>query len=98
MSEREDWFDAEIAPALMALAAKCRERGMAMVATVEYEPGERSSTMSLPDGAGLEMQMLRMCANAGKNVDAYMIGLTRFCEANGIRTDSSMFLSRFTPA
>lgn len=47
----EDWYDAEIAPKLLGLAGRCRERGMAMVATVEYAPGERGSTMALPDNA-----------------------------------------------
>lgn len=88
----EDWYDAEIAPKLLELADRCREHGMAMVATVEYAPGERGSTMALPDGTGLAMQMLRLCANAGENVDGYMIALRRFCDANGIDTGASIFM------
>ena len=88
----EEWYDAEIAPKLLELADRCRERGMAMVATVEYARGERGSTMALPDGAGLAMQMLRLCANAGENVDGYMIALSRFCYANGIDTSASIFM------
>lgn len=88
----EDWYGSEIAPKLLELADRCRERGMAMVATVEYEPGKRGSTMAMPDGAGLAMQMMRLCANAGENVDGYMIALRKFCDANGIDTATSIFM------
>lgn len=88
----EEWYDTEIAPKLLELADRCRERGMAMVATVEYAPGERGTTMAMPKGAGLAMQMLRLCASAGDNVDGYMIALLRFCNSNGISTDASIFM------
>lgn len=98
----EDWYGVEIAPKLLELADRCRERGIAMVATVEYAPCERGSTMALPDGTGLAMQMLRLCANAGENVDGYMIALRRFCDANGIDTGTSIFMrnedEKVTPA
>ena len=48
----------------------------------------------LPEGTGLAMQMLRLCANAGESVDGYMISLIRFCKASGISTDASLFLRR----
>ena len=97
MSDGERYYDEVIAPALMEVGRLCEERGIALVATVEYAPGERGSTMTLPEGAGLEMQILRMCANAGRNIDALMIGITRYCKANDIRTDSSIALTRFAP-
>lgn len=88
----EEWYDTEIAPQLLALAERCRERGMAFVATVEYAPGKRASTAAMVEGAGLAMQMLRLCANAGENVDGYMIALRKFCAANGIETGASIFM------
>ena len=39
------WYDDEIAPALAEIAEKCRKEGVPMVAVVEYEPGERGSTL-----------------------------------------------------
>ena len=91
----EEWYDAEIAPSLLALADKCRGRGMSMVATVEFAPGKRGSTMSLQERAGLAMQMLRLCMNAGENVDGYLISLSKFCKANRIDTGDSIFLRKF---
>lgn len=38
MSENEDFYDKEIAPALLDLANKCAERGMHFVAQIEYDP------------------------------------------------------------
>jgi hypothetical protein len=94
VSEQEQWFDDEIAPALMALANRCRERGMAVVASVEYEPGKRSSTIAMPDGAGLAMQFQRLCANAGENIDGYMFAVQKFCHANNVPTDASLVMRR----
>lgn len=94
MSTNEQFYDEQIAPALLALAERCKERGMSLVATVEYEPKARASTFSLTEEACLAMRMLAMCANAGENVDAYMIGLTRYCRENGVDTSSSIYLRR----
>ncbi|MES2973341.1 MAG: hypothetical protein V4757_07015 [Pseudomonadota bacterium] len=95
MTENEAFYDAEIAPALMALGAKLQERGMSFVATVEYDPGERGSTIALEEDAGLPMRILHIAANAGENFDALALGVIRYCKARGIDTSASMFLSRF---
>ena len=94
MTENEQWYDAEIAPALMALAERCKERGISLVAVAEYAPGERGATYQLAESAGLEMRMLQMCGVAGANVDGYMIGLARYCKRHGIDTSASMFMAR----
>jgi len=90
----EEWYDAEIAPALLALASRCQERGMAFISSVEYEPGERSGTYMVPDSAGLEMHMLHLCARTAPNVDSYVIGLQRHCAERGIDTGGSIVLRR----
>ena len=89
----EDWYDAEIAPALRDLAKKCHERGMSFVAAVEYEPGERGGTYYLMEDAGLEMEMLRICALTAPNVDAYVINLKRHAHRLGIDTSASWVLT-----
>ncbi len=93
MTENEQWYDAEIAPALMALAERCKERGISLVAVAEYSPGERGATYQLTENAGLPMVMLQLCGMAGENVDGYMIGLTRYCKKHGIDTSASMFMT-----
>jgi predicted oxidoreductase len=93
MMTNEEWYDAEIAPALAELAKRCHERGMAFVAAVEYEPGERGGTYYMTEGAGLEMRMLHICAQTVPNVDAYVLNLKRFTEREGIDTSASWVLT-----
>lgn len=91
-TENEAWYDAEIAPALAALAKRCNERGMAFVAVVEYAPGDRAGTYFMTEDAGLEMSMLSLCARTAPNVDAYLMNLIRHCKAARIATGGSIGL------
>ncbi|MES2973426.1 MAG: hypothetical protein V4757_07445 [Pseudomonadota bacterium] len=95
MTDNEAFYDAEIAPALMALGARMQERGMSFVATVEYDPDQRGSTFILSKDAGLPMHILHIAAHAGQNFDGLAMGVLRHCQKNGIDTGASMFLSRF---
>lgn len=88
----EEWYDAEIAPALSELAKKCHERDMSFVAAVEYDPGNRGGIYYLTDDAGLEMRMLHICAQTVPNVDSYVINLKRLAARDGIDTSSSFVL------
>jgi len=95
VSEDEAWYDAEIAPALAALAKRCHERGMAFVACVEYDPGRRAGTYYMTEEAGLEMHMLNLCAQTAPNVDSYMMNLRKHCKARGIDTGGSFAMRAF---
>lgn len=88
----ETWYDAEIAPALEALAKRCNERGMAFVAGVEYKPDCHSGTYFLGARAGLSMQMLNLCARTLPNVDSYVINLSRYCKDHGIDATGSFVM------
>lgn len=89
----EEWYDAEIAPALAGLAKLCHERGMSFAAIVEYEPGQRGVTYHMTEGAGLEMRMLHICALTVPNVDSYVINLKKFALREGIDTSASWVLT-----
>lgn len=89
----EEWYDAEIAPALAELAKRCHERGMSFAAVVEYEPGERGGTYYLTENAGLEMRMLHVCAQTVPNVDSYVLNLKRLAAREGIDTSASWALN-----
>ena len=88
----EAWYDAEIAPALAALAKRCHERGMAFVAVVEYQPDDRAGTYYMTEKAGLAMTMQYLCAMTAPNVDAYVMNLKRHCKEQGIDTGGSFAL------
>lgn len=95
VSEDEAWYDAEIAPALAALGKRCEDRGMAFVACVEYQPGDRAGTYTLPDNAGLEMRMLHLCAHTVPNVDRYVMALRKLCKEQGMDTGGSFAMRAF---
>lgn len=95
-SENERWYDEEIAPALLDIGRRLEERGMSIVASVEYEPGERGSTKCIAEDAGLPMHLLSMLDLAGQNIDGFIIGVIRHCRANNIDTSSSIALTRWS--
>lgn len=90
---RETWYDEEIAPALAAIGERCVARGMAVVAVVEFDPGQRGRTVWLPVGAGLEMVMLNHCSKMGTDIDGYVIGLRRYARNRRIDFGGSVFMS-----
>ena len=91
-TEDEAWYDAEIAPALAALAKRCHERGMAFVSVVEYQPGDRAGTYYMTEDAGLTMTMQHLCAVTAPNVDRYVMALRRHCKEHDIDTGGSFAL------
>lgn len=91
-TEDEAWYDAEIAPVLAALAKRCHERGMAVVAVVEYQPGDRAGTYYMTEHAGLAMHMLHFCAMTAPNLDAYVINLMGHCKNVGQDMNGSLVL------
>ena len=93
-TESEAWYDAEIAPALAALAQRCQERGMAFVAAVEYQPGDHAGTYLVGSDACLQMQMISMCSRSAPNVDGYFLNLARYCREKGIDTRGSIVMRR----
>jgi len=92
VSEGEAWYDAEIAPALADLAKRCQERGMAFVAVVEYQPGDRARTIYMTEHAGLAMQMVNLCAATVPNVDCYILNLRKLCKERGQDISGSFVL------
>lgn len=92
VSEDEAWYDAEIAPALAALAKLCHERGMSFIAAVEYQPGDRGGTYYLTEDAGLQMHMLHLAAQTVPNVDRYILALRRHCKGRGQDMSGSFVL------
>lgn len=92
VSEDEAWYDAEIAPALAALAKRCHERGMAFVSVVEYQPGDRARTVYMTKDAGLAMEMVNLCAATVPNVDCYIMNLRRLCKERGQDMSGSFVL------
>jgi hypothetical protein len=95
MGTQEQFYDEQIAPILFDLAKKCEANGLSMVAVVQYGPADmdRGDTVILQPDASLPMVMVRHCAKTAPNVDAFMIGLTRYASEKGIDTSASIYMS-----
>ena len=93
MSEREKYYDAEIAPRLLEVMKLCDAQGMGIVAQVEYETGNYGLSVNLEEDSTLAMRFLLMCARARQNIDSFLISVIRYCNKEGISTESSMFLN-----
>jgi hypothetical protein len=90
--DNEVFYDEEIAPALIDLAKRCNERGMAFVASVEYDQDKRGDTYFMTEDAGIAINMVYLAARAAPNVDGFVINLKRHCNKHGIDTESSFIL------
>ncbi|WP_069267371.1 hypothetical protein [Paraburkholderia nodosa] len=95
MTDNEKFYDDEIAPALLELANKMRPRGMSMVATVEYDRGDRGSTCELAKDRGFEMDLLHALSRAGNHIDSFLIAVIRICNSRGISMRESIFLKSY---
>lgn len=89
----EDFYDKEIAPALLELMKKCEQKGMSFVSVVEYLPQQRGRTNFLTKDAGLAMVMISHAAKCGENIDGYVIGMKRYANENNIDTNASIVMS-----
>lgn len=94
-SEDEEFYDNEIAPALLELSRKCADRGLPFFAQVEYQASEFGRTVAFPKGAHLAMKMLLMCAQSRDNVDLYIMSLGRYARENDVPYDNSAVMNQF---
>ena len=90
MSATEQQYDEIIAPMLAAVAEKCKELGMALVARVEWQPGEAGVTMMGDnEWSGHQRLALYACLARG-NIDRLCLKLIMLRGA-----EQSLFLAPF---
>jgi hypothetical protein len=83
MAEREDFYDREIAPVLLELAKKCEDRGLSFIAMAEWEPGETGRTMSVREGASINLRMALWAMQAQGNADSLILAMKRHGQDHG---------------
>ncbi len=78
-AEREAIYDAEIAPALSALAKRCEECGMSIVAEVEWNPAEAAGgmTVALAEGSSFAIRLGKLALEVRGNIDSLFIALNK---------------------
>lgn len=69
----EQEYDEIIAPMLLAVANRCKELGMSIIARVEWEPEESGITQSGIDDATIGQKLTQLAAHCGGNFDALAI-------------------------
>jgi len=94
-SNNEEWHDKEIAPRLLEIANKCKEKNISFISSVEYLPGERGETAFISKDACLEMVMLWILQKTGRNIDSFIMNLKKYALKNGINTDRSIYMNAF---
>jgi len=77
IAEREAFYDAEIAPVLMKLGEKCTERGMSLVAHVEWAPTEAGSTFCLAAESSFAIRLVKLACEVRGNVDSMIFALMK---------------------
>lgn len=78
-AEREAIYDAEIAPVLSRLAARCEEVGMSMIAEVEWDAAQAAGgmTVALAEGSSFAMRLIKLACDVRGNIDGMFIALRK---------------------
>ena len=86
----EEYYDETIAPALKELRDLCEVGKMSCVFLVEYEHQHIGGTEFSHKDTCLPLQMASWAAQAGNNIDSFLITLCRYAREHG--NYGSMFL------
>jgi hypothetical protein len=81
--EREAFYDAEVAPALLTIGKKCQDNGLSFIAVAEWAPGETGRTGCLAEGAGVGIRITELAAQAAGNVDSLILALMKYGREHG---------------
>lgn len=82
-SEREEFYDRVIAPALKGLGEECRANGLSFFACVEWAPGEGGRTVSFNPPVGLGIRLAEAAAASNGNVDGLIMAIMRHARVHG---------------
>lgn len=88
---KEQFYDEQIAPQLIALAEQCKDRGLSLLAVCEWGKMETGSTRMLQPDASISIRMSDAVAMANGNIDSFMLAMMRHAREHG---HGSMILSR----
>ena len=81
--QREQFYDSEIAPALLELAGKCERNGLSLIAMAEWEPGETGTTATLTKESGFGIRMAETAMRSQGNADAFIFALIKDAKEHG---------------
>ena len=79
----EEFYDQEIAPKLLELCDKCKERDMSFLALVEFEPEHRGRTERMSSKISIGQRLAHWAARADGNLDAVVFAAKRYAKEHG---------------
>jgi len=91
-AEREALYDAEIAPQLRALAARCEQCGLSFVCEVEWSADPEAdglesgggTTKTLAQGSSFATRLVELSTQVRGNVDSMIIALLNLPPGNSL--------------
>ena len=79
----EQFYDAVIAPQLLAMAKVCEGKGLSFLAFCEYDPPSYGHTAQFQKGTSFAMRLIDAAAKAEGNIDRLYFSLYRWAKENG---------------
>ena len=79
----EEFYDTEIAPKLLTVAALCKERGFALVAHCQWSADDSGRTEQTPHGLWPATRIVQYAVRANGNTDSLIISLQRDGKEHG---------------
>lgn len=82
-TEREEFYDNEIAPALLEIGRKCEANGISLIAMAEWAAGEYGRTATISTEASFVIRMAHCAMQANGNVDSLIFAIQKYARENG---------------
>lgn len=79
----EEFYDTEIAPVITGLMARCSERGMSLLALVEWAGGDTGESYSVRADASIKTTMAAWAMKAHGNADALIMAMQKHAKEHG---------------
>lgn len=89
METKEEYYDNEIAPALMEINRKCKEHGMSFFSAVQLDNNVMGRTLYFQEDASLSIKLADIAIQTQGNVDSLWLWVQKHAREHG---HSSVFL------
>jgi hypothetical protein len=90
LTEKEKFYDTEIAPKLLELTRSCTEHELSLICQVEWNPNRHGITHNVAEKSSFIMKMALILAKTNGNLDAFVMSVLRFAKKEGVDTSESL--------
>jgi hypothetical protein len=82
-TEREAFYDSEIAPRLLELARLCQDNEISLVCAANWGTDDQDRTVTLQPHAPMSIKMTEVAAQANGNADSLIMALMKHGREHG---------------